>query len=264
MPIIPFEQALIRVYQQDPCGTLPNAVWKTIQRLPQSTHTFTLDESGNVSALRVEGDRALFLDWRAASTHHPADLPDLSEYDFALLPAARCEPLDTTDFTCERYFRLIHRLADVHYSPLPDGFCWKVADAASEAKRIARLINACYKDMSLGAEQVRQWQREPVFDPTLWLWMWDEQADRPAGLGIADFDSAVGEGSLEWIQLLPAYRGRGLGVCLVSELLRRLRTKAAFTTVSGQVNNASRPDRVYQRCGFEGNVVWHVLRRKTE
>lgn len=34
---------------------------------------------------------------------------------------------------------------------------------------------------------------------------------------------------------------------------------ADFATVSGKVNNITNPERVYRKCGFEGNDIWHVL-----
>jgi hypothetical protein len=35
--------------------------------------------------------------------------------------------------------------------------------------------------------------------------------------------------------------------------------KADFVTVSGRVDNRTNPERLYRRCGFEGNDVWCVL-----
>lgn len=54
------------------------------------------------------------------------------------------------------------------------------------------------------------------------------------GGGIADFDTASGEMSLEWIQVLPAFRRLGYGKRIVDELLRRGREIAAFATVCGK------------------------------
>lgn len=38
-------------------------------------------------------------------------------------------------------------------------------------------------------------------------------------LGIANFDSELKEGSLEWIQVMPNDRGSGIGQVIVNELL---------------------------------------------
>ena len=102
--------------------------------------------------------------------------------------------------------------------------------------------------------------RFPVFDNDLWVFICDKQSLSPIALGIADFDRNIGEGSLEWIQALPDYRGRGLGTKIVFELLFRLKEKASFITVSGEVYNPTNPETLYRKCGFSGDDVWYVFR----
>lgn len=80
---------------------------------------------------------------------------------------------------------------------------------------------------------------------------------------MADFDSEMQEGIIEWIQVLPEYRGKKIGQMLVNDLLLRMKPMARFATVSGQVNNLSSPEKLYRKCGFVGNDVWHILRKKT-
>ncbi len=80
--------------------------------------------------------------------------------------------------------------------------------------------------------------------------------------GIAELDTQVGEGILEWIQVSPAYRGCGLGAYVVTELLARMPQKARFATVSGQINDPSNPEGLYRKCGFRGNDVWHTLTKR--
>ena len=82
---------------------------------------------------------------------------------------------------------------------------------------------------------------------------------RPVALGIADFDAEIKEGSLEWIQVLPGKRRMGLGKMIVNELLSRLKGKADFATVSGQIDNATNPEMLYRKCGFTGNDIWYVI-----
>jgi GNAT superfamily N-acetyltransferase len=143
---------------------------------------------------------------------------------------------------------------------MPDGF--RVVDVRVEhdAAEVAALIDACYPSISPAAAEVRGWTTHPVYDPTLWVWIVDTQVGQPAALGIAEFDPTIREGSLEWIQVLPGYRGRGLGAVLVQELLARLAYRADFTTVAGRVDNATHPERLYRRCGFRGSDVWWVFR----
>lgn len=89
----------------------------------------------------------------------------------------------------------------------------------------------------------------------------DHEKGTPAALGIAELDPTVPEGALEWIQVLPEYQGRGFGKILVLELLNRIKGKAKFTTVSGEVDNETNPERLYRSCGFVGNDTWWLLRR---
>ncbi|MCL2279392.1 MAG: hypothetical protein FWC20_08325 [Oscillospiraceae bacterium] len=103
-----------------------------------------------------------------------------------------------------------------------------------------------------------EWTKYPVFDNNIWIWVWDNIANVPAALGIADFDSDISEGSLEWIQVLPNYRGKGFGEAVTLELLFRLSKKADFVTVSGEVENITNPERLYRKCGFTGEAVWIV------
>ena len=70
----------------------------------------------------------------------------------------------------------------------------------------------------------------------------------------------IPEASLEYIQVLPEYRGRGLGECIVLELLTRLHGCVEFTTVSGEVESRTNPEGLYRRCGFRGDDVWWLLR----
>ncbi len=71
----------------------------------------------------------------------------------------------------------------------------------------------------------------------------------------------VHEAVIETVEVSPDYRGRGLGRALVRELLRRIGTRAVFTTVSGIVEDRDNPGAFFRRCGFTGEDVWWWLRR---
>jgi len=60
--------------------------------------------------------------------------------------------------------------------------------------------------------------------------------------------------------VLPEYRWQGLGTKLVLELLCRLKDKAAFVTVSGEVDNPTNLEMLYRKCGFSGDDVLFVIR----
>ena len=61
------------------------------------------------------------------------------------------------------------------------------------------------------------------------------------------------------IAVLPEYRGRGLGKKIVGALLNRLKSiGASFVTVSGNLDNASKPLELYRKCGFTGDDIWYI------
>lgn len=161
----------------------------------------------------------------------------------------------------ESYFRLIHNLKHIQTINLLKRFYFVVVDIHTQKEQAAELINKCYDDISVDIEQISSWTATKVFDNDLWLFIYDINSNKPIALGIADYDTGIKEGSLEWIQVLQSYRGSGLGVTLVNELLRRLKEKGAkFVTVSGKVDNVTKPEQLYRKCGFTGNDIWFVVR----
>lgn len=99
----------------------------------------------------------------------------------------------------------------------------------------------------MSREQVSAFTQLEVYDKNLWIIVYDKKTDSAVGCGIADFDNEAKEGVLEWIQVLPQYRGRKIGRLIVGELLCRMVGKAYFATVSGKVSNASKARNFIQK-----------------
>lgn len=158
----------------------------------------------------------------------------------------------------QRYFRLYHDLQRIGPRHL-DGFDLETA-GPEDMRTIASIINDSYTDLRVSVPQLTGYTRTGAYRPELWVLVRETVSGSPAACAIADFDPQAGELSLEWVQVLPAYRGRGVGRMMVNELLHRGRAFARFATVSGQVDSPSRPERLYRRCGFVGDNVWHILR----
>ena len=78
---------------------------------------------------------------------------------------------------------------------------------------------------------------------------------------LGDLDPLIGEGILEWIQVDPDFRRKGLGKALVLEILRRMRGRASFATVSGDSHNANDPMSLYRKAGFVGQSLWVIAYR---
>lgn len=157
------------------------------------------------------------------------------------------------------YFKLIHRLKDLERPSLPTGFSLVSADVESFAAHIA----ACYEREGVSVEELEDYRRRSVFRADLWIALREDAAGSIVATGIAELDPDIREGVLEWIQVSPAFRRRGLGSFLVRELLFRLRTGADFVTVSGRLDNPDNPLALYRSCGFEGPVIWHILCRSS-
>lgn len=163
-----------------------------------------------------------------------------------------------TQFVDEPYFRLKHDLKNVSAPQLPQGY--SLCDAS--VRDFAEHINACYRGIQISEAELQSYTTRPVYVPSLWLAVRNNQTGEIAATGIAELDGECREGILEWIQVSENERGCGLGCYLVMELLWRMKNMAWFVTVSGECENSTHPESLYRQCGFTGNDVWHVLRKR--
>lgn len=155
------------------------------------------------------------------------------------------------------YFRLYHTLSDVCNISI-DGYSIKTAEK-NDISKIVDIINNSYTDLSVTYNQMKSYTETSAYDSDLWILVCNEKTSEIVGCGIADFDHKAKEGILEWIQVLPHCRGKKIGQLIVTELLYRMIGKATFATVSGKVNDITRPEVLYRKCGFTGSDVWHIL-----
>ena len=188
--------------------------------------------------------------WKTNSIHIPEGLLILREDD-PRLDELRGSYVDTP------YFKLVHPLRHIERPALPNGFRFVCPDAKALADHIA----ACYASERATEDELKDYRRHPTFSSDLWLAVVDEKTGKIVASGIAELDASVREGVLEWIQVSPACRRRGFGRLIVCELLRRLQGRADFVTVSGKEDDPTAPRALYERCGFGGGVLWHVLRK---
>ncbi len=257
-----FREALAAVYAEAPGRVLPNPLWKTLVELNTGTFSCLVEAANHVvTRLSAYSREVLALYW-TLDRSEPLPPALIKGVNLALLHADFASTGVRSAFPCqEGYFRLIRRgPLDVNVQ-LPSGFRLWPAEPEREAPQVADFIARCYRDLRPTAQAVRRWTHHPTFAPDLWLWIIDEIHDRPAALGIAEFDVRHREAALEWVQVLPIYHRRGLGTALVQALLQRLASRALFTTVSGRIDNPSHPEALYRRCGFQGDDVWWILRR---
>lgn len=190
--------------------------------------------------------------WKAKSTVIPENMKIVPESEFS--------PGHLAEYEDEKYFRLYHALQKIAPAELP-GFICKTA-GAEQIEVMASVINRSYEELSVSAKQLAGFMRSKTYKSDLWILVKEEKTELYAGSGIAEYDEETGEVSLEWIQVLPEYRGRGIGSLIVNELLQRAKAFAAFATVSGKIDSGSKPERLYRKCGFTGNAVWHIMQKK--
>ncbi len=189
--------------------------------------------------------------YKAKSTSLPEGMRVVHERDF--------RPGAYPGFSDERYFRLIHRLEGAE-TPVSARFFARTADEG-DIPLIADMIRRSYSDIGIAENGLHKLRSSAVFDPELWAIVCETESGRPAACGIAELDREAGEGSLEWIQTLPEFRRMGAGEFTVRTLLSRLKGRAGFATVSGRADGPDRPEKLYRKCGFTGNDIWHVLRK---
>ncbi len=175
-----------------------------------------------------------------------------------ILHQSQWSEMKADSFTDEPYFRLIHRLQVLLPPQLPQGYSLCDASLGDYAEH----INQCYGDMHMTEAELQGYTTRPVYVPSLWLAVREDSTHEVAATGIAELDRDCGEGALEWIQVSEQHRSRGLGTYLVAELLWRMKDMARFVTVSGRCGDPNNPEGLYRKCGFTGNDVWHILRKR--
>ena len=155
----------------------------------------------------------------------------------------------------EPYFKLVHNLTNIYEPSLPNGF--ETTDGNFEI--FANHINKCYENEGVTFDELKNYCKRPVYDKSLWITIKDSSTKEVVATAIGELDPAIKEGIIEWIQVSPDYRKRGLGKYLVLKLLNLMKKKAEFVTVSGKLHSPSNPIKLYESCGFDNLVIWHVI-----
>lgn len=187
--------------------------------------------------------------WKAKNIIIPDNMMILHDRDF--------DESYLNNYIDELYFRLYHNLKNIVKINI-DGF-EAVTSTKEDIETIVDIINKSYDGMQASYEQFENYIKTPVYNPDLWILIKEKSSDNIVGCGIADFDNEAKELILEWIQVLPEYRRKGIGRFIVNELLNRGKNIADFATVSGKVDNSTKPELLYRKCGFTGTDIWHIM-----
>lgn len=190
--------------------------------------------------------------WKAKSLTIPSNMKIIHSDDFDE------RLLDT--YLDRRFFRLMHDLSNIPEFNAA-GITLEVIPSNRNGE-LADMINRSYahSEIRVSPAYVSGLSATQVYCPELWIGAVSD--GKLIGSVLCDFDTEVGEAIIEWLQVLPEYRGRGIASALVCKALKTMSRFADFATVSGECDNITNPESVYRRCGFEGEDVWHILNHK--
>ena len=251
--------SLKATYKNDPCKVLPYPLWKAEMRVDIEKSEYDASD-GNLATIYGSNENGLEFFWNN-DRKVDSRLQQLVEWsNYIMIHDDYFKKLETSKFNHRTaFFRLIHDKSEISTLTLPHGYSIRDVHIEAEVSQISAFIATCYEHLKPCNDVVLKWTLHKVFDKRLWIWIKDENGEH-AALGIAEIDETVPEASLEWIQVHPKYQGKGLGKVLVLELLNRVATRVDFTTVSGECDNETNPERLYRSCGFAGSDVWWHLR----
>lgn len=188
--------------------------------------------------------------WKTKVFRTPPDMIVLNEEDYSDSLLA--------DYNEELFFKMVC-YPNSHYSyKLPENIVFVEANLEDFMVH----INSCYQSEGVSLLDLIEYKNRPVYDKNLWICLYDVRNAWIVATGIAEYDDTAREGSLDWIQVSEEYRNQGFGKVIVYELLNRLLGKAELVTVAGRVDNQSKPELLYEHCGFRDKVIWHVLKGK--
>ena len=135
-------------------------------------------------------------------------------------------------------------------------------DIEHDKDSLIKMINHCYKheNILIDESDINRWMNNPTYNKSLWVKI--VKNNKIIASGIAEYDSHLKEGIIEWVQVLPEYRNKGYGKDIVNYLLKQLRNlDAGFVTVSGSLDNKTKPEKLYRKCGFIGDDIWYICQK---
>lgn len=148
------------------------------------------------------------------------------------------------------YTKLILRDKQVDKPVYPEGF--KLVTPTKE--QLTAHIAQCFPDGET-PDSIDLWRYMEYFMVALV----DVTTGRIVASAAADVDFGVKEGSIDWVEVSPRYRRKGLGTYLVTELIYRFRRFSDFISVSTKDFAALA---LFQKCGFSEDCAWHILKAK--
>ncbi len=160
-----------------------------------------------------------------------------------------------------RYYRAYLPAADVPAVDPPGGYEFAPFDVQTDAPDAARLLNEAYPSLRdlTSPERLRHMAAQPYHRADCWFFLRQTRTRKIVGIALGGLCDDIGEGFIDWVEVQPRYRGRGLGRLLILELIRRLSQTASLITASGSLDAPFVIGNLYERCGFTQSRQWTVL-----
>lgn len=218
----------VKKYLKDPCNSLSMPYWKAKK---------TSLRSDTIIVHQTKYDEVLYREWH-----------------------------DTL------YFRIQHDLLNLTSRKLSDNFFYKTVDE-EQINDVVTVVNQSNEEQEITKNDVIHWMREETYCKDLWILVYSKRNYKydkinkvkiymPVAVVISNFDKSTKEASFELLHVIPTYRKNGLATSLIKESLLRISCIADFATVTGKVETPENIYDLYKKCGFTGDAIWHVLRKK--
>ncbi len=188
---------------------------------------------------------------------NPTKASSLAYFKSELIPIGiKIEIVDKVYDNClnKYFFKVVNYLDNIKRPILDNKYEFKNVST----KEYVDHINSCYENISITESELNEYKNNKVYDSDLWLAIIDKNTNKVIGSIIAEYDKEISEGIIEWVEVSEGFRGKGIGKKLVNEILYRLKDKARFVTVSGDMNNKTNPYKLYERCGFKDCVIYKI------
>ncbi|MBN1247981.1 MAG: GNAT family N-acetyltransferase [Anaerolineae bacterium] len=253
-----FLDAVRARYRVDPCRVSCIALWK-VEQLCRASETHIV-RAGAHTALYAVRDGRLEFYWSDDREHFALSHVGVAALDFLVLHEDDYLLVSSClkDYEVSESYPLIYEGPDCASVPVHDDVYVADFDFGRGESFVdaAELLNGCYPGHRHTAEEVATWCDLAVFDPSLWFWVRRSADDEALALAISTYQVSIRETYLDWIQVLPPARGRGLGHLLVAETLCRALPKSDVVRVTGMA------DDFYRKCGFVGRERWRIASRR--
>lgn len=166
--------ALRALYVQDPCIVLPNALWKSEERLSHLECSLR-SYHGDILDLKAWDPEGLHVFWNKERNVDEQFEDIVTESRFLIIHDDYFKRIDSHGYSLIKpFFRLKHDHKEISSYALSSDFYIGEVDPIGECEKISDLIGKCYRDLHPSPDTVRSWTSHPVFDKGLWIWIMDK------------------------------------------------------------------------------------------